>query len=259
MSTVRTEQSDAVLRVTIDRPDQRNALDLDTLEALVAALDGARRDEDVRVVVLTGAGDRAFCSGADLAGGLGADTPAVEAHEARGALRRLFEAAERLDKPLVGRVNGHAVAGGLGVALTCDLLVAVEDATFATPEVRVGLWPYVVSRLLLDHLGPKRALELMMTGRRLSAAEAQGWGLVNRVVARDDLDAAVAELTEQLATAAPLALRLGRRSYYTVRDLPHDEAMAYLHAMLGVNAQTEDVVEGMTAFLEKRTPQWRGR
>jgi enoyl-CoA hydratase len=256
--SVQQERDGAVLRLTIDRPEQRNALNAEVLEGLVAGC-AAAGDPGVRVVVLTGAGDRAFCAGADLAGGLTADAGVVEQHEQRGMLRELFAAVARLRVPLVGRVNGHALAGGLGVALACDLLVASEDAQFGTPEVKVGLWPYVISALLTEHLGPKRSLELMMTGRRLSASEARDWGLVNQVVPGDQLDAAVDELTATLIEGAPLALALGRRSFHEARQMHPDAAMAYLHGMLDLTVGTEDVVEGVTAFFEKRPPRWQGR
>ncbi|MEX0834890.1 MAG: enoyl-CoA hydratase/isomerase family protein, partial [Nitriliruptor sp.] len=229
--SVRTERHGAVLRVTIDRPDQRSALNADVLRSITAALATAD-DPEVRVVVLTGAGDRAFCAGADLAGGLATDATVVEQHDQRGLLRELFAAVGRLPVPLVGRVNGHALAGGLGVALACDLLVATETAEFGTPEERVGLWPYVISALLTEHLGPKRALELMMTGRRLSAAEAREWGLVNQVVPDEELDTAVDALVSELLAGAPLALALGRRSFHVARQMHPNAAMAYLHGML---------------------------
>jgi enoyl-CoA hydratase len=256
--SVRQEQDGAVLRLTIDRPERRNALNDEVLRGLLAGCEAAA-DPSVRVVVLTGAGDRAFCAGADLAGGLAPDAGVVEQHDQRGLLRELFAAVARLRVPLVGRVNGHALAGGLGVALACDLLVASDTAEFGTPEVRVGLWPYVISALLTEHLGPKRALELMMTGRRLTATQAEAWGLVNHVVAADELDAAVDELVEALVAGAPLALALGRRSFHEARQMHPDAAMAYLHGMLDLTVETDDVVEGVTAFFEKRPAVWRGR
>jgi len=258
VSVIRQQQGQ-VLTLTINRPEARNALNPEVLEGLIAGFEAVGELDDVRVVVLTGAGDRAFCAGADLAGGLTADASIVEQHEQRGMLRRLFGAVEALEVPLVGRINGHALAGGLGVALACDLLIAAEDAAFGTPEVRVGLWPYVISALIVEHVGPKRALELMMTGERLTAAEAERWGLVNRVVPRDELDAAVDTLLAQLLAGAPLALALGRRSYHEARSMSPSGAMAYLHGMLDLTVQTEDVAEGIGAFFAKREPQWKGR
>jgi enoyl-CoA hydratase len=257
--TVEVAREGAVATVTIARPEARNALDAATLEAMATAFDELDHDPAVRVLVLTGAGDKAFCAGADLRSGLTSDPSAVEGHEQRGLLRRLFATTEALRTPLIGRINGHALAGGLGVALACDLLVAVEDATFGTPEVRVGLWPHVISALLVQHLGPKRALEWMMTGRRYPAAEAERLGLVNRVVAREELDEAVAELAAELIRGAPLALALGRRSYLDARSMDPRSAMAYLHGMLDLQVQTEDAAEGIAAFLERREPEWRGR
>lgn len=257
--SVEVAREGAVATVTIARPEARNALDAATLEALASAFEELDQDPEVRVLVLTGAGDKAFCAGADLRSGLTSDPSAVDGHEQRGLLRRLFAATEALRTPLIGRINGHALAGGLGVALACDLLVAVEDATFGTPEVHVGLWPHVISAVLVQHLGPKRALEWMMTGRRYPAAEAERLGLVNRVVPRDQLDDAVAELAAELIRGAPLALALGRRSYLDARSMDPRSAMAYLHGMLDLQVQTEDAAEGITAFLERREPVWRGR
>jgi enoyl-CoA hydratase len=257
--SVRCDQEGQVLTLTIDRPEARNALDAEVLEGLVAGLAAATGDPAVRVVILTGAGDRAFCAGADLGSGLAPDASAIEQHEQRGLLRRWFEAVEVLDKPLVGRINGHALAGGFGVALSCDLLIAVDEARFGTPEVRVGLWPYVISALIVEHVGPKRALELMMTGERLTADQARDWGFVNRVVPRDQLDTAVASLAETLIAGAPLALALGRRAYHQSREMSPRAAMAYLHGMLDLTVQTDDVAEGIGAFFEKREPVWSGR
>ena len=259
MDAVLTAQDGAVRTVTINRPDARNALDVDVLAGLVEALRTADADDDVRVIVLTGAGDRAFCAGADLGGAFDQDASAKEQHDGRGLLRELFATTSALGTPLVGRVNGHALAGGLGVALACDVLVAADDATFGTPEVKVGLWPYMISALIVDHLGPKRAMELMMTGRRLSAQQAHDWGLVNTVVPRAGLDDAVGELTDQLEAAAPLALRWGKEATAIARDMTFDAALAYLHGMLDLNAQTEDVAEGIQAFFAKRPPRWTGR
>ena len=257
--SVGVERAGAVTTVTIERPEARNALDAATLDGLIAAFEAADADLETRVIVLTGAGEKAFCAGADLRSGLTSDPSAVDGHEQRGLLRRLFAATEALSTPLIGRINGHALAGGLGVALACDRLVAVDEATFGTPEVHVGLWPHIISALLVQHLGPKRALEWMMTGRRYPASTAEQLGLVNLVVPRDQLDDAVADLAAELVRGAPLALALGRRSYLEARAMEPHAAMAYLHGMLDLQVQTEDAAEGITAFLERRDPVWRGR
>jgi enoyl-CoA hydratase len=258
--SLRTERDGPVLRLTIDRPERRNALDGAVLDGLIGAFGEADDDPDVRVIVLTGAGDDAFCAGADLAGSFGdGEGGALARYEALGRMRDLLEAIDRLGTPLVGRVNGLALAGGFGLVLACDLVVAVDDATFGTPEVRRGLWPYLISTLIADHLGPKRALELMMTGARIDADRALAWGLVNEVVPRADLDGAVDELVARVIAGSPVALRLGRRSFVAIRDMHREAALAHLHGLLDLSTQTEDLAEGLQAFFEKRDPEWPGR
>ena len=255
---VRTEHDGGVLTVTIDREQQRNALNADVNRGLLAALARAGRDDDVRVVVLTGAGDRAFCAGADL-GGLAPDAGPVQLHRGRELFAEVLRTLRRLPKPVVARVNGAALAGGFGLALGCDLIVAVDTATFGTPEVKVGMWPYMISAVIMEHLGPKRTMDLLLSGRKMTAAEALDWGLVNRVVPGAELDAAVAEETDGLVALSPVVLALGKQSYANASQMQRDEAFDYLAAMLSLHLQTEDAVEGITAFLEKRAPQWRGR
>ena len=247
-----------ILTVTIDREAQRNTVNSAVNRGLLAALERARTDGQVRLVVLTGAGDRAFCAGGDLAG-LQPDAGAVAQHRDRALFAEVLTGLRRLPKPVVGRVNGHALAGGFGLALACDLLVAADHATFGTTEVRVGMWPYMITTVLTDHLGPKRTLELMLTGRRLTAAEASDWGLLNRVVPAADLDDAVAGLTGELLELSPVVLSLGKESFATAADMRRDEALAYLASQLSLHLQTDDVVEGISAFLEKRPPRWKGR
>lgn len=255
---VRSAVAEAVLTVTIDRPDQRNALNADVNAGLLAALARAAADDGVRVVVLTGAGDRAFCAGADL-GGLHPDAGAVELHHARTLFADVLRALRNLPKPVVARVNGAALAGGFGLALGCDLAVATDTATFGTTEVKVGMWPYLISAVILEHLGPKRTMDLILSGRRMTATEALEWGLVNRVVPAADLDAAVAETCAGLVALSPVVLALGKESYARAAQMTRDDALAYLGGMLSLHLQTEDAVEGITAFLQKRPPQWRGR
>jgi enoyl-CoA hydratase/carnithine racemase len=247
-----------VARLTINRPERRNAMSWAVLTELRDAIAVAKADADVRVVVLTGAGDKAFCAGADLTG-MRSDANYVEVHDARGELARLFHDLWALGKPTIARVRGYALAGGFGLALACDFVVAADDARFGTPEIDVGLWPYMITVPLVRSMPPKKVLELMLTGRRVDAAEADRLGFVTRVVPVADLDEAVHELAATLASKSPAIVKLGRDSFYAVWDLAARDALAYLHPMLTITSQTEDTAEGIAAFAEKRAPQWKGR
>ena len=247
-----------VATLTINRPERRNALSWSLIAELRTELAALRDDPDVRVVVLTGAGEKAFCAGADL-GGMADDTPFLELHEGRGGLAELFLDLWSLGKPTIARVRGFALAGGMGLALACDFVVAADDAQFGTPEIDVGLWPFMITVPLVRSMPPKKVLELMLTGRRVGAEEAERIGFVNRVVPVDGLDGAVAELAGALAAKSPSIVKLGRDSFYAVWDKAAADALAYLHPMLTVTTLTEDAQEGLAAFAEKRPPVWRGR
>ena len=247
---------DGVAVLTIDRPAQRNSLSPAVMGELIDALAALRSDDAVRAVVLTGAGEKAFCAGGDLAS-LAGDGP-YAGHLARRQYLELLEALLDLGKPAVAAVNGAALGGGFGLALACDLAVAVETATFGTPEVKVGLFPMMVTALLVRHVGPKRAMELALTGERISADRALELGLVNRVVAAHVVDAA-RELAQSVATLSPAVLRLGREAVYTAADMEYRQSLRYLHAMLSLNASLDDATEGVSAFLAKRPPLFKGR
>lgn len=256
------EVAGGVARITINRPERRNAMSWEVMRGLKRSLAAAADDRDVHVVVLGGAGEHAFCSGADLGKMTGADDPdagVLSVHQARGVLAEVFDALWQLGKPTVARVQGFAMAGGFGLALACDLVVASERARFGAPEINVGLWPYMITVPLVRSMPPKQALELMLTGRTVDAAEGLRLGFVTRVVPHDELDGAVSELAETLAAKSPAAMKLGRDAFYDVWDMAAPEALAHLHAMLSLTAQTEDAEEGIAAFLEKRAPRWRGR
>ncbi len=255
---VLTARDGPVVTVTINRPDQRNALSPAVSRGLRAALAAAGDDDEARVVVLRGAGDRAFCAGADLSS-LTQGAGFLALHEARGEIAGVFEDLWALGKPTIARVQGYALAGGFGLALACDLLVAADDAVFGTPEIDVGLWPFMITVPLLRAMAPKQALELMMTGRRVLADEAVRLGFVHRVVTPAELDAAVAEVALGLAAKSPAVLKLGRTTFYRVVDDLAARALPYLHSQLTVNASLEDAAEGVAAFKEKRPPVWRGR
>jgi len=247
-----------VARITINRPERRNAMSYGVMAGLREAMAAARADENVRVIVLTGAGDRAFCAGADL-GGIAENEGAANAHEGRGLLADLFRDMWSLGKPIVARVQGYALAGGFGLACACDVVVAADDAVFGTPEINVGLWPYMITVPLLRSMAPKTALDLMMTGRRVDAHEGQRLGFVQRVVPVAALDETVDALAAELAAKSPLILKWGRDSFYRVLEMDADQALAYLQGMLTVTTLTEDSAEGVAAFAEKRAPEWKGR
>ncbi len=250
--------ADGVARLTINRPSRRNALSWSVVGELRRRVAECRVDPDAHVLVLTGAGDRAFCAGADL-GGMAAGAGYLDLHDARGDLAALFEELWSLGKPTIARVRGFALAGGMGLALACDLVVAADDAQFGTPEIDVGLWPYMITVPLTRSMPPKKALELMMTGRRVSAVEADQIGFVTRVVPVADLDRAVDELAASLAGKSPAIMRLGRDAFYAVWDQSARDALQYLHPLLTITTGSEDSAEGIAAFLEKRPPQWTGR
>ncbi|HEY4378138.1 MAG TPA: enoyl-CoA hydratase/isomerase family protein [Acidimicrobiales bacterium] len=250
--------TDHVARITIDRAEKRNSLSWTVMTELREAFVAAKADDEVRVVVLTGAGDRAFCAGADLTG-MAAGAGYAALHDGRGELARLFREMWELGKPIVARVRGYALAGGFGLALACDLVVAADDAQFGTPEINVGLWPHMITVPLTRSMPPKKALELMMTGRRVKADEAERIGFVTQVTSVGSLDAVVDDLAAELAGKSPTIMKLGRDSFYGAWDLAADEALRLLHPMLTITASTEDAAEGIAAFVEKRPPEWTGR
>lgn len=255
---VRYEVSGPRALLTLDRPTARNAISSQVIQELFECLGRAEGDPAVRVIVLTGSGDRIFCAGADLTS-MASDGGFLSTHDARRAFGELLLRLQGVRKPTVARVNGHALAGGLGLVLACDLAVASEAAEFGTPEIDVGLFPMMVMAFLQRHVGRKRALEMVLTGERIRAAEAKALGLVNRVVPHAELDAEVDRLTERLAAKSQAVLALGKRAFFTAEDLPQGQAIEHLASQLSLNICAEDAAEGVTAFLEKRKPAWKDR
>ena len=259
--TLLVETRDRLARITINRPDKRNALNATVIAELVAALRAADADPAAGAIVLTGAGDKAFCAGADLGGGgmIGAQT-VYERHESGRGFLELFRTLRALGKPVVCAANGHVLAGGLGVALACDVLVAVDDADFGTPEINVGLFPYVImATIVRSSTNRKRVLELLLTGDKIRGRDVVELGWANRVVPRAQFAAEVEKTAKALASKSPAILKLGRRAYYAMSEMGFEQAIEYLQAMLTVNTLTEDAAEGIGAFLEKRQPNWKGK
>ncbi len=252
------EVRDGVATLTLNRPDQRNALNAELLSALVEGLKRARDDAEVRCVVLTGAGDKVFCAGADL-GGFAAEASLVEKHFASDLFLEFFRLMPRLGKPSLCAANGHVLAGGMGLALSCDLLIAKEGARFGTPEINVGAFPYMIMSIIYRNVPRKKVNEMMLLGEQISAEEAVTYGLANKVVPAADFKAAVDEWAGKLAAKSPVLMRLGHDAMHRQQDMALDDALEFLRSQLSLTFSTEDIREGVEAFFEKRDPEWKGR
>ncbi|MDX6671728.1 MAG: hypothetical protein QOI91_2091 [Solirubrobacteraceae bacterium] len=247
-----------VATITLDQPDTRNALSDELLGELIAAFETARDDDAVRCVVLTSSHDKVFSSGANL-GGFAADVPLVHKHFGTERFPRLFRLIGELGKPTICAANGHVLAGALGIALACDLIVAREGAEFGTPEISVGAFPFMIMALIYRNVPRKKTNELLLLGERVTAQEAERIGIVNKVVAAGEFDDAVRDWAQRLAAKSPVIMRLGKDAMFRQQDMAFLDALDYLRANLSLALSTEDIVEGVTAFFEKREPQWAGR
>jgi 3-hydroxypropionyl-coenzyme A dehydratase len=257
--TLRYEvSSKGVATVTLDQPETRNALSDQVLDELIAAFETARDDEAVRCVVLTSSHDRVFSSGANL-GGFAEEQPLVHKHLGTGRFPRLFRLIGELGKPTICAANGHVLAGALGLALACDLIVAREGARFGTPEINVGAFPFMIMALIYRNVPRKKTTELLLLGEQISAEEAERIGIVNKVVAAGEYDAAVAEWAERLASKSPLIMKLGKDAMFRQQDMAFLDALDFLRSQLTLAFSTDDIHEGVKAFFEKREPQWTGR
>jgi len=248
----------SVATITLNDPDTRNSLSAEMLAGLLAAFERAREDDGVRCVVLASSHEKVFSSGGNL-GGFAADVALVHKHFGSERFVSLFKLIGELGKPTICAARGHVLAGALGIALACDLIIASEDAGFGTPEINVGTFPFMIMSLIYRNVPRKKVNEMLLLGERLSAQEALAAGIVNRVVPAGELDAAVAEWAAKLAGKSPVIMRLGKEAMRRQLDMPLDDALDYLRAQLTLALSTEDIVEGVTAFFEKREPQWKGR
>jgi len=241
--------------LTLNREAARNAISLDMLDLFALYLDRAESDGEARAVCITGAGDRVFCSGADLSSAFGGEEAGGGAQKFAGLLKRLAA----FPKPLVARLNGHCMAGGLGLMLSCDMVYARDDVKIGTPEVKVGLFPMMIGPLILRSAARKKALEMIFTGESVTAREAEAMGLITRAVPAADLDPVVEGTLAAIGRNAPAAMAMGRQALAHVEGMAPAEAFDYLCGRLSDVLRTEDAAEGLSAFFEKRPPRWKGR
>ncbi|CAB4876198.1 unannotated protein [freshwater metagenome] len=247
-----------VATISMDQPETRNAVSDEMLDALIAAFERARDDDAVRVVVLASTHEKVFSAGGNLSG-FADDVALVHKYDGIARFPTLFETIGTLGKPTICAARGHVIAGALGIALACDLVIASDSATFSTPEISVGVFPFMIMALIYRNIGRKKASELLLLGERISAAEAERIGLANKVVVADDFDAAVAEWAASLAGRSPVLMKLGKDAMWRQQDLALMDALDFLRTQLTLAFSTQDIREGVQAFFEKREPQWKGR
>ncbi len=255
LRTVLVAREGVLARVTLNRPDKRNALSLELMEELIDALDTIGADPDVRAVVIEGAGV-AFSAGHDLSEMVGRDLPFYQ--RLFDVCTELMEKIHRLPQPVIAKVHGIATAAGCQLVAACDLAVAADDARFATPGVKIGLFCSTPMVPLSRAIGRKRALEMLLTGELVDASRALEWGLVNRVVPAEQLDDAVAELVDAIARSSPLTVGIGKEAFYAQVELDEHRAYDLTKAVMSMNSMASDAQEGICAFLEKRDPNWTG-
>jgi enoyl-CoA hydratase/carnithine racemase len=256
--TLLTSTEAGVARITLNRPDVRNALSRTMVQELEAALAAAEADTAARVIVLAGAGDKAFCAGADLKG-VGDRGTTLQARESFGGLARILETMSRMRTPVIAQVHGYALAGGCGLAAGCDLVIAAEDAVFGLPEIKVGLLPLMVMAPILRAVGRKRGMLMILSGEPVSAREAFEMGLVSRLVPRADLERETSALAAKLAGFSPTAVALAKEAAATIQDMDYGKSLRYLRELITLVGMSDDAKEGIAAFFAKRPPEWKGR
>ncbi len=258
MGLIEREDENGVAVLFLNRPERRNALSGELIGEIENALNTVERDASVRAVVLSGRG-KGFCAGGDLADGMGGSEGFIGSHQQRGRYAGLLARLPKLKQPVIAALNGDALGGGLGLALACDLVVADAEAQLGTPEINVGLFPMIILAALQRHVPRKALMELVLTGAKVSAERAQSLGMVNRVSAPGQALADGKALATEIASKSPVVAALGKAAFYAVEDLDYESALRYLHPQLTLNLMTEDAAEGVSAFLSRRPPVWKGR
>lgn len=256
--TLLTSLDEGVARIVLNRPEARNALSSALVRELEGALAAFEADPGARVIVLSGAGDKAFCAGADLKG-VGDRGTTLQARESFSGLPRILAAIARMKTPVIAQVHGWALAGGCGLAVGCDLVVASEDARFGLPEIKIGALPLIVMAPILRSAGRKRGLLMVLSGEPVSAREAFEMGLVSLVVPRDELEAKTTALARGIAGWSPVAIGIAKEAAATIEGMDYAKALGYLRELTTLVFMSDDAREGIAAFLAKRAPEWKGR
>lgn len=258
MELVIRSDEERVTTLRLNRPERRNALSSDLVEAIRSALRDLNEDDSVGAVVLTGNG-KSFCAGGDLAGGLGNADGFLASHRSRGSFGDMLREIQESPKPVIAALNGDALGGGFGLAMACDLVVADEAARMGTPEIRLGLFPHVILAVLQRNIARKHLLEMVFTGEKVGMERALAIGMVNHIAESGQVEQVAGALAAKIAARSPAILGLGKAAFYKIADMDFEEALAYMHTQLTLNLLTEDAMEGVAAFLQKRDPDWRGR
>lgn len=258
-SPVLVEKRGAVRWITINRPERRNAINAEVIRAVRDAVATAPEDPDLRALVLTGAGDQAFCAGADLGPAVKGGAFDIDYSRPRHYVADLFKTMEACPLPIVARANGHALAGGFGILCACDLAVGVDDARFGTPESGIGVAPMIILGYMMRVLPRRKVLELCITGELVTAAQALEMGALSYVVPRAELDAKVEWLLGRITNKSPSAIRLFKQGFHAMQDMSLPEALEYAQLMIAMMSSTQDAREGRLAFQEKRPPRWTAR
>ncbi len=252
------EIKEKVAIITINRPEKRNSMNENVMIGLNQSFAQAAEDSAVSAIILTGAGGT-FCAGADLGANFSEDPSFLDMYEDRGRFPELMMRMNNCKKPILAAIEGYCLAGGMGLCLSSDVVIASEDAQFGMPEIKRGLWPYMVTAVLIRNVGRKKALELCMTGDRIPAAEAERIGMINYSVPKDKYQEKVDEMATKLSSFSPAIMGLGKSSFYRIAGMATEDALHFLRGQLTINTQCEDLMEGIAAFMEKREPDWKGR
>ncbi|NOX35168.1 MAG: enoyl-CoA hydratase/isomerase family protein [Deltaproteobacteria bacterium] len=250
-------RKDGIGYITINREKQKNTISSNAIRLFLGALDMAEQDDDVKVVCITGAGDHVFCAGADLSSGIG--TGSKEEKETFKNYADLLIRIYWFEKPTLARINGHCLAGGTGFMLACDIVLARDDVKFGTPEVNAGLFPMMIGALIFRNVLRKKAMEMMLLGQRLSAKEALEMGMITRIFPKSDFEPKTRKILKALSMKSPIGMKLGKHALNSVESMPFDEAVHFLSGQLSKVAKTNDAKEGISAFLEKRIPVFKGK